>query len=461
MTMIPTVLAASTALNALAIPQAAQVPAPAPSAQQAEPPKVDLVSAPEGNSAAVALLPVTETALLSSPVPTVSAAWGYRATLVDGQVVVSGGERAVAPGAGGQVAVFRRVGSEWTCDPNLAQVERIPSAAFYLNRLSRAGSRILTAVDRRDVGSSVRVLEPRDGRISETGSLTLPPEHDMPSFASAYAGTEDTAFVGSADLRFNLGDASDKRVRDPRVFVYARNGKSWALQGFVRSPNPAPGTPTEAMWFGAALAAHGDALAVGQPSTIPPRPSEALPFSGKSCVHVFRRAGDQWMPEARIEGAPVTASPCFGVDLAIEGDLLAVRSVDLSFPMAPGSVWLFERRGGTWTFAQELVPAAGITKGRGYGLGLAISKGRVLVGDGTARGADEAVEAGPGMVLVFERREGAWINTLRLMPKAPCGSRSFGNDVTAEWPLVAVGRPRKEPLGLEPGGAYLFDLTGK
>jgi hypothetical protein len=65
------------------------------------------------------------------------------------------------------------------------------------------------------------------------------------------------------------------------------------------------------------------------------------------------------------------------------------------------------------------------------------------------------------MVLVFERKDGAWANTMRLMPKAPCGSRSFGNDVTAEWPLVAVGRPRKEPLGLEPGGAYLFDLSGK
>lgn len=442
---------------------AAQQPVPAPSAPPVADaaPTVDLVAAPEGRSAAVALAPITESALLSSPVPTVSPAWGYRATLVGGAVAVTGGERAVAPGAAGQLALFRRVGTEWTCDPNLAQVDRIPSGAFFLSRIVRAGDRILTAVDRRDVGSSVRVMEPRDGRLEETASLTLPPEHDLPSFASAYAGTAETAFVGSADLRFNLGDASDKRVRDPRVFVYARSGKVWAVQGFVRCPNPSPGTPTDAMWFGASLAADGDVLVAGQPATIPPRPSEALPYSGRAAVHVFRRTGDQWVPEARLDGAAVTPSPCFGVDVAVQGDLLAVRSADLSSANAPGNVWLFERRNGTWAFAQELLPAAGIAKGRGYGLGLAVSGGRVLVGDGTARGADETVAAGPGMVLVFERKDGAWANTMRLMPKAPCGSRSFGNDVTAEWPLVAVGRPRKEPLGLEPGGAYLFDLSGK
>jgi hypothetical protein len=64
------------------------------------------------------------------------------------------------------------------------------------------------------------------------------------------------------------------------------------------------------------------------------------------------------------------------------------------------------------------------------------------------------------MALVFEERNGQWINTKRLMPAAPCVQRSFGNDVAADWPIVVVGRSKNTNLGLEPGGAYVFDLAG-
>jgi len=46
------------------------------------------------------------------------------------------------------------------------------------------------------------------------------------------------------------------------------------------------------------------------------------------------------------------------------------------------------------------------------------------------------------------------------MPAAPCAQRSFGNDVAADWPIVVVGRSKNTNLGLEPGGAYVFDLAG-
>ena len=356
--------------------------------------------------------------------------------------------------------MFRRVGSEWTCDPNLAQVDRAPAAAFCLQKLQRAGQFLLTSMDRRDLGSSVRVLEPRDGMAVEVASLALPAGNDVVSFASAYAGDGSTVVVGSADMRFNLKEQSVNRSRDPKVFVWSRQGTAWALEGFVKSPAPANGTPTDAMWFGASLAVSGDVLAVGCPGTLPPRPSEVLPRSGFASVHVFRRSGGKWMPEVQVLGNTVTRGLCFGIDVALEGDLLAVRGFDPEVQSEPASVWLFRRSQGEWKLVNELVPAAGLTRGRGYGFGLAISKGRVIVGDGSARGADETGESGPGMAFVFEERDGRWVNTLRLQPKEPCSSRSFGNDVSADWPIVAVGRPKNERLNLEPGGTYVFDLSG-
>jgi hypothetical protein len=421
---------------------------------------VALVSAPAPGNPAVALAPTTETAVLSAPVPTISPAWGYRCAVIGDTIVASGAERAVAPGPIGQIAVFRRSAEGWKADPNLAQLDRAPVAAFCLQDLQRAGQFVLASVDRRDLGSSVRVLEPRDGVAVEVASLTLPAGNDVVSFASAYAGDGSTVVVGSADMRFNLKEQSVNRSRDPKVFVWSRQGSAWALEGFVKSPSAANGAPTDAMWFGASLAVSGDVLAVGCPATLPPRPSEVLPRSGFASVNVFRRSGGKWMPEVQIQGMSVTRGMCFGIDVALEGDLLAVRGFDPEQQSEPASVWLYRRVQGEWRLVNELLPAQGLSRGRGYGFGLAISKGRVIVGDGSARGADEAGESAPGMAFVFEERDGRWVNTVRLQPKAPCSSRSFGNDVSADWPIVAVGRPKNERLNLEPGGTYVFDLSG-
>jgi hypothetical protein len=90
---------------------------------------------------------------------------------------------------------------------------------------------------------------------------------------------------------------------------------------------------------------------------------------------------------------------------------------------------------------------------------LACALALATVSSATARAADETGESVTGTVFVFEEKDGKFVNTRRLMPKALCGPRSFGNDVSIDWPLVAVGRPKNERLGLEPGGAYVFDLS--
>jgi hypothetical protein len=185
-----------------------------------------------------------------------------------------------------------------------------------------------------------------------------------------------------------------------------------------------------------------------------------MPVSGSARVHVYRRMAGQWMPEAEILGAAVTDMQCFGLNVAVAGDLLLVRAMEPDNLQPSGHVWLYARVGGAWVLRQELVPQVGIVPGRAYGMSMAISKGRVVIGDTTARGADESGDATPGMALLFEERDGQWVNTKRLMPAAPCSPRSFGSDVAADWPIVAVGRSKNERLGLEPGGAYVFDLSG-
>lgn len=450
------------ACPSLVVAQSVPATPGAPAMQITPPPPTGqphLVSAPTPGSSAVAVPLITESVVLSSPVPTVSPTWGYRTAVMGDRIFATGPERAVAAGECGQICMWERSAGVWKANPNLTQLERVTNAAFVLQRLQSGGGQIFTAVDRRDVGTTIRVLEPRDGRVVEVSSLMLPPDADLPTFGSAFSVDASTLAVSSTDLRFNLGDATEKRNRDPKVFIFSRHDSVWSLDGFVKAPATAVGATTDAMWFGNALSVSGDVLAIGSPSTLPVRGTEVMPVSGTSRVMIYRRMTGQWMPEVEISGSSVTPANCFGMEVAVEGDLLAVRGVDSNRAEQPGRVWLFTRKEGKWSFKQELLPAAGITPGRGYGFALRISKGHILIGDATARGADEVDDVSPGMVLVFEERSGTWQNTQRLMPKAPCAPRNFGNDVAADWPLVTVGRPKNERLNLEPGGVYVFDFS--
>ncbi|MBL9142003.1 MAG: hypothetical protein JNK53_09075, partial [Phycisphaerae bacterium] len=111
-----------------------------------------------------------------------------------------------------------------------------------------------------------------------------------------------------------------------------------------------------------------------------------------------------------------------------------------------------------WRLVNELVPATGLGRSRMYGNRLVISKGRVLVSETTSLALDNGPERSPGMVLVFEERDGRWLNTMRLQPKERGMPNQFGQDIAAMWPWVAVGRVKNEREGIVPGGAYLYKL---
>ena len=424
-----------------------------------------LVSAPAANSspgsALVALAPLTETAVLSAPVPTISPTWGYRVAVIGTRVFATGPERAMSAGSFGQICMWDRApDGAWKANLTLSQLSDAMPGDYGFQRLERGGPFLFTAVNRNGLGTSLRVLTPRDGQVTEVATVALPVGADLATFGSWFASDGATLAISATDMRFNLEAVGANREGDPKTFIYSNRQGIWNLDGFVRAPSGANGVPTEAMWFGSSLDVDGDVLAIGRPATIPPRQSAVMPISGTARVHVYRRISGQWMPEAEILGASVTDMKCFGLGVAVEGDLLIVRGMAPNDWQAPSRVWLFARIDGAWTLRQELVPQTGIVPGRAYGFSMAISKGHIVLGDTSARGVDEIGDATPGMALVFEERNGQWVNSKRLMPAAPCAQRTFGNDVAVDWPIVVVGRTKNTNLGLEPGGAYVFDLAG-
>jgi hypothetical protein len=403
------------------------------------------------------LPPLTETMVLTSPVPTVSPTWGMRVALINGQVLAAGPELALQGGNHGQLANWRQVDGTWKPNLRTAEVMDMARLDLIFKDCASAPGSFMTVLNRRAGGTLVAVFHPEGEGWAQWATLNLPSGVVRPGFGGAIATDGSFAAVSSVDLRVT----SDKPPlsTNPEVYIYSRTPSMWQLNGYVQVPQANPAKPREAMWFGTSLAMDVGTMAVGAPQTIVPRPNETTPISGDAAVFVYRKSGENWLVESELKGLDTTMWPCFGVNVALEGDLLAVRALDPSVPTTPGKVWLFTRRNGTWTRTQELQPVESCLAGRGYGTAMRISKGRIVITDPTAKGLDEQMGYTPGMAFVFEKgADGTYTNTKRLMPKAPCAPVGFGLDVAMDWPWIAIGRVKNETLQLEPGGVYLWKM---
>lgn len=403
------------------------------------------------------LPPLTETTLLNSPVPTVSPTWGLRVAFVDGQLLACGPERALQGGNHGQLVNWRMTDGAWKANPRSAEVLDLARLDLIFQKCTSGPGTFMTLLERRAGGSVVSVFRPEGAGWSQWATLNQPQGIERPGFGGAISTDGSFAAVSTCDLR--VTDSKPTPSKDPEVFLYSRTPTMWKLDGYVKVPQANPAQPREAMWFGTSVAIDLGTLAIAAPQTIPPRPNEVTPISGDAAVFIYRKAGESWLPEAELKGLDTTTWPCFGMNLALEGDLLAVRAVDPSSATLPAKVWLFQRTGSKWSRLQELVPIDSCLAGRAFGTAMRINKGRIVITDPTAKGLDEAMGPTPGMAFVFERgADGRFRNTKRLMPKAGCAPSQFGQDVAVDWPMVAIGRVKNETLQLEPGGVYLWKL---
>ena len=246
---------------------------------------------------------------------------------------------------------------------------------------------------------------------------------------------------------------------------------------------------------GVALSANGTTLAIGSPHK-----------DDAGGVYVFIRAGDRWTEQAYLKASNAQAGASFGhyVALSADGNTLAVSAVweasnakgingnqkDESIPQA-GAVYVFTRRGSTWT-QQAYVKASNTgeagtadTFGEGdqFGFSLALSDdgntlaAGALTEDSRAAGvngdqADNSA-ASAGAVYVFARTGGTWSQQAYVKPANPDAGDMFGYAVSlsADGNTLAVGSFDEDGTGrgINPpadnktggaGAAYVFTRAG-
>ena len=140
--------------------------------------------------------------------------------------------------------------------------------------------------------------------------------------------------------------------------------------------------------FGYAVSISGDYLVVGEQT------SGSEPIEGS--VYVFARVGTEWRQQVRLTSPGGAAYDCFGRQVYINGDYIAVGA-DSDGPYDQGSAYIYTRSGSKWTQAANLTASDG-TVSNYFGEHIVISGDTIAVGAPGDRGGP----TGKGAVYVYK-----------------------------------------------------------
>jgi hypothetical protein len=228
--------------------------------------------------------------------------------------------------------------------------------------------------------------------VHERGEWVLEGQLDNPgdepaygNFGLALALDGDTLVVGAtSEDGYILGEHGQRGA----VHVYARERGRWRLQTSLEDPD----TDTDA--FGHAVALAGDTLAIAADARVRERTMLTRQ------VHLFRRDGDAWALEARIDLPDITRS-----------NRLALGDGTLLVSSWPGLL-AFRREGGTWR--EDALPVIE-------------DPSRFVVAGDTA-----LVQVGGDVGFVVLRdRDGAWAQEATLPAPSYVSALALAGDVAA------------------------------
>lgn len=186
-------------------------------------------------------------------------------------------------------------------------------------------------------------------------------------------------------------------------------GKAYAFQNrrgaWVEVAQITAGDGTARDEFGVSLALKGGAAVFGAIG------SDARGDESGG-AYVFQQRDNGWTQMARLTASDGATRHWFGFSVAAGNNTIVVGAPNHSgHGTRSGAAYVFERRAGVWTEAAKLT-ASDAAAGTGFGSTVAISRntivvGMLLSGEGKRSGA----------AYVFERRDGRWSETTRLVPR--------------------------------------------
>ncbi len=161
--------------------------------------------------------------------------------------------------------------------------------------------------------------------------------------------------------------------------------------------------------------------------------------AGSACV--FGREGGSWSQRHRVAASDGEPGDCFGFQVAVEGNAMAVTAPFIADKR--GAAYVYRWDGVVWTEEQKLVAPDG-SEGELFGSSVDIAGEFVVVGAGHADGH--------GAAYVYRRMDSSWTVEQKLGVADDTLGDEFAYSVSMQDDEIIVGAPAAD----ESGAAYVF-----
>ena len=261
---------------------------------------------------------------------------------------------------------------------------------------------------------------------------------DYFGYAVAISQDGNTAIVGAPQddtLGKNTGAA----------YVFTRTGVTWTRQAKLLAYDPIPNAHFGA---GVALSFTGDIAVIGA------RGYEEV----AGAVYEFKRTGDLWVQQARIEASDAHVYDYFGGSLSISQDASTMVVGARYAHSRKGQAYVYNRVGPIWTEIAKL-STVDTQPGDLYGSSVAISADGTFILVGSPY-ADELYQDS-GAAYVYYRAGLNWIHQHTIRPTDRRSGDMFGISVSlsSNGATAVIGAYADSTLDEIHGAAYVFTRT--
>jgi hypothetical protein len=208
---------------------------------------------------------------------------------------------------------------------------------------------------------------------------------------------------------------------------------------------------TDIFGWSAALSNDGSVLAISARGA----PTANSPNGG--AVYVFTQDQGTVTFEQKLEGLDTARSDYFGCSIAIDalGQRLVIGSFrDDDYGGDTGSAYVFDRVNGQWTQSVKLLAEDGATGDR-FGFDVSITASGRFIAIGAYRNDD--VKKNSGSVYLFSEENGIWNQVRKFTHDQPTGSDYLGYSVgISDHGILVAGAYRNKAIAKNAGSVYVF-----
>ncbi len=339
----------------------------------------------------------------------------------------------------GSAYVFVREGNAWLFQTKLSAADGAAfdefgySVALYGDTALIGAFKANTSVG---MDSGAAYVFVRNG-IAWSQQQKLIPDSDKASinFGVSVALNGETALVNALFAT----PSSSQTVGS--VYVFSRNGSAWSLQDTLFT-----GEAIDQGQFGVRIALSEDTALIGAEN----EESPIGIFAG--VVYVFSRTGNDWNLQATLIPSDGAFFDFFGTSVALEGDtaLVSASGSDTPVGLNTGAVYVFTRKGITWSEQAKLIPRSGTSSVDDFGNSVSLSGDTALIGAFKEN-------FGVGSAYVFVRNDGSWIEQAKLIASDQASGDRFGISVAVSGNTALIGAYLDDLApGRDVGSSYVF-----